>query len=76
MAYTDKNKQTTLNHYKLMGNLPLLSLPIELKKLEKFMKENPRRRYLANVNPNNIKSQKFFQNNNFKLIQHTYELEK
>ena len=38
--------------------------------------KNPRTRYLANVNPKNIRSTKFFKKNNFKLIQYTYELEK
>ena len=42
--------------------------------LEKLIKMNPRNRYLANINPKNLKSIKFFQKNNFKLIQHTYEL--
>ncbi len=44
--------------------------------LQKFMKMNPKRRYLANVNPKNKKSQKFFEKNGFKLIQYTLELEK
>jgi len=44
--------------------------------LELLMNKNPRTRYLANVNPNNKKSIRFFKNNGFKLIQHTYELEK
>jgi RimJ/RimL family protein N-acetyltransferase len=43
--------------------------------LELFMKMNPRKRYLANVSPKNIVSQKFFKKNGFKLIQHTYEFE-
>ena len=43
--------------------------------LELFMKMNPRKRYLANVNPKNTVSQKFFKKNGFKLIQHTYEFE-
>ena len=43
--------------------------------LELFIKTNPRKRYLANVSPKNTDSQKFFKKNNFKLIQHTYELE-
>jgi predicted acetyltransferase len=42
--------------------------------LESIMKNNPRSRYLANVSPNNKKSQDFFKKNNFKLIQYTYEL--
>jgi len=44
--------------------------------LELFMRMNPRKRYLANVNPKNVISQKFFKKNCFKLIQYTYEFEK
>lgn len=43
--------------------------------LELLVKKNPRSRYLANVNPKNTVSSKFFKKNGFKLIQHTYELE-
>ena len=39
-----------------------------------MIKRNPRERYLANINPKNSKSIKFFKNNKFNLIQHTYEL--
>ena len=41
--------------------------------LTELIKKNPRKRYLANVNPKNKKSILFFKNNNFKLIQHTFE---
>jgi len=41
--------------------------------LKLLIKENPHLRYLANINPNNKKSIKFFKKNNFKLIQYTYE---
>jgi RimJ/RimL family protein N-acetyltransferase len=44
--------------------------------LKLIMNKNPRPRYLANVNPKNLRSAKFFKKNKFKLIQHTYELEK
>jgi RimJ/RimL family protein N-acetyltransferase len=44
--------------------------------LKLLINKNPRSRYLANVNPKNLRSAKFFKKNNFKLIQHTYELEK
>jgi len=44
--------------------------------LELFIKLNPRKRYLANINPKNVVSQKFFKKNGFKLIQYTYEFEK
>jgi RimJ/RimL family protein N-acetyltransferase len=44
--------------------------------LELFLKMNPRKRYLANVSPINIASQKFFKKNGFRLIQYTYEFER
>jgi len=44
--------------------------------LEMIMKTNPRKRYLANVNPDNEISSSFFRKNGFKLIQNTYELTK
>ena len=46
------------------------------KALKLLMEKNPNSRYLANVNPKNKKSIRFFKNNGFKLIQQTYELEK
>ncbi len=46
------------------------------KALELLMKKNPRKRYLANINPKNNKSIKFFKKNRFKLLQHTYEIRK
>jgi len=42
--------------------------------LEILMQMHREKRYLANVNPKNRKSASFFKKNNFKLIQHTYEL--
>ncbi len=44
--------------------------------MNQLMKKNPRSRYLANVNPKNKKSIKFFKNHEFNLIQYTYELKK
>jgi RimJ/RimL family protein N-acetyltransferase len=44
--------------------------------LNELIKKNPRKRFLANVNPKNKKSIQFFKNNNFKLIQHTFEYTK
>ena len=41
--------------------------------LNELMKKNPRKRFLANVNPKNKKSASFFKNNDFKLIQYTFE---
>ena len=41
-----------------------------------FIQKNPKKRYLANVNPKNKKSIRFFKNSGFKLIQYTFELSK
>ena len=41
--------------------------------LNELMKKNPRKRFLANVNPKNKKSIEFFKKNDFKLIQYTFE---
>ena len=44
--------------------------------LHKLIQKNPKKRYLANVNPQNKKSIRFFKSNGFKLIQYTFELSK
>ena len=41
--------------------------------LSELNKKNPRKRFLANINPKNKKSISFFKNNGFKLIQYTFE---
>ena len=46
------------------------------KAIDILKEKNPRSRYLANINPKNKKSIKFFKEKGFKLIQHTYELNK
>ena len=43
--------------------------------LKLMIEKNPKKRYLANVNPKNKELIKFFKKNNFKLLQYTYELE-
>lgn len=35
---------------------------------------NPRKQFLANINPKNKKSIEFFKKNGFKILQYTYEL--
>ena len=42
--------------------------------LSLMIDKNPRKRYLANVNPKNKKSLEFFKNNGFTMIQYTFEL--
>jgi len=49
---------------------------IRLKSLITLMKKNPRKRYLANVNPNNKKLISFWKKNNFSLVSYSYELDK
>ena len=44
--------------------------------LKLIIMKNPKKRILANINPKNKKSIKFFEKNGFKLIQFTFELEK
>lgn len=44
--------------------------------LKILMEQNPRKRYLANVSPQNHTSSEFFKKHDFKLIQYTYELNK
>ena len=44
--------------------------------LNELMEKNPRKRFLANVNPKNKKSIQCFKNYGFKLIQYTFELSK
>ena len=44
--------------------------------LDLIIEKNGNLRYLANVNPNNVNSINFFTNYGFKIIQHTYELDK
>lgn len=46
------------------------------KALKMIMDKHPRKRFLANVNPKNRKSIRFFKNNGFSLIQYTFELDK
>ena len=43
--------------------------------LSLLMREEPKKKYLANVNPKNCKSVEFFKKNGFKLIQQTYEFQ-
>lgn len=44
--------------------------------LDTLIKKNPKKRYLANINPNNKKTIRFFKKNGFSLIQYTFELQR
>ena len=43
--------------------------------LKIILEKNPKKRFLANINPKNKKSIEFFKKNGFKLLQKTYELQ-
>ena len=49
---------------------------IRSKVLNMIIKENPRNRYLININPRNTSLRNFLKNEGFELIQHTYEISK
>jgi len=65
---------TSMNEIGIFLKKGVLRKGIGKKAILKLMKKHPRSRFLANVSPMNIKSQKFFKNMEFKLIQYTYEL--
>ena len=44
------------------------------KVIQLLIEKNPKKRYLANINPKNKKSIKFFKKHKFNLIQYTYVL--
>jgi len=48
---------------------------IGTKVLKIILEKNPRKQFLANINPKNKKSIEFFKKNGFKLLQQTYELQ-
>jgi len=50
-------------------------LGLGTKMIQELIKKHPRKRYLANINPENKSSIIFFENQGFKLIQFTFELE-
>jgi hypothetical protein len=67
--YLTKNDEIGIFIKKGFQGIGLGNLALHL-----LIKANPRPRYLANVNPKNLKSIEFFKKNQFKLIQYTYEL--
>ena len=65
---------TNLNEIVISIKKEMKSKNIRKEVLRIIMEKNPRERHLANINPSNKKSIRFFKNHGFKLIQHTYEL--
>lgn len=68
--YLSKNDEVGIFLKKIFQEKGFASIALKL-----LIEKNPRKRYLANINPKNNLSKKFFKKNGFKLIQHTYELE-
>ena len=68
--YLSKNNEIGIFLKKIYFNKGIANKALEL-----LIEKNPRERYLANVNPKNCNSIKFFKKNSFKLIQYTFELE-
>lgn len=65
---------TELNEIGIFLKKELQGIGLGNKALQLLIKQNPKKRYLANVSPSNKKSIEFFKKNGFKLIQYTYEL--
>ena len=68
--YLSKNNEIGIFVKKEYQNKGIASEALKL-----LISKHPKKRFLANINPKNKFSAKFFKNNNFKLIQHTYELD-
>lgn len=67
-AYLSKQNEIGIFFKKEIQNKGIGNMVLQL-----LMKNNPRPRYLANINPKNSNSIKFFKKNGFRLIQYTYE---
>jgi len=68
--YLSKNNEIGIFIKKEYQNKGIASEALKL-----LINSHSKKRFLANVSPKNKFSAKFFKNNNFKLIQHTYELD-
>lgn len=65
---------TSINEIGLHIKKEFQNLQIEITILKKLFQKHPRNRYLVNVNPKNKKMVEFLKCNQFKILQHTYEL--
>ena len=68
--YISKQDEIGLHIKNLKWQKQIAVITIKLLK-----QKNPRDRYLVNINPKNKKMLNFYENNGFKLIQHTFELD-
>ncbi len=67
--YLSKNDECGLTVEKESQEKEIASIVFKL-----LMKKNPRKRYLWNVAPKNIKTQKIIQKLGFRPLEYTYEL--
>lgn len=65
---------TKINEIGIFLTKEFQGMKIGNKVLTIIMQSNPRKRYLANINPSNKKSIEFFKKNQFHLIQYTFEI--
>jgi len=65
---------TSINEIGLHIKKEFKNVKIEKTILKKLFQKHPRNRYLVNVNPKNKKMIEFLKYNQFKMLQHTYEL--
>jgi RimJ/RimL family protein N-acetyltransferase len=79
VIYFGKNKVGSIyiskqNEIGIFIKKEFLKKGLGTKVLKTMINLNPRKQYLANINPKNKKSVEFFKKNGFKILQHTYEL--
>lgn len=65
---------TKINEIGIFLTKEFQEMKIGNKVLAIIMQLNPRKKYLANINPSNKKSIEFFKKNQFHLIQYTFEI--
>lgn len=68
-AYLSKQNEIGIHVKKGFPQIKTRQLALNI-----LIKKNPRKRYLANVNPHNEKIIRFYKKNGFHLIQYTFEL--
>ena len=79
IVYHDEQKAgsaylTKINEIGILLTKEFQGMQIGNNVLSVIMQLNPRKRYLANINPSNKKSIEFFKKNQFHLIQYTFEI--
>lgn len=79
VIYSDKKKAGSIylskqNEIGIFLDKKFFNKGVGTEALKLLIKKHPRERFIANINPNNKKSIKFFKKHGFKLIQYSFEL--